>query len=196
MNIEKIQNICHRLAVRYKSPNDYDDLVSEGTLEILEAMDKNSEIQEEECWGLARRRMHDYINLSKKAVHIPPTGISRTVAREVAGERSVASGTSLRESTLKALTVALVNHTEDVYDIEVSTPDHAILYEKKEYEQYMLDRVLEALDFRDLMILKLRYWDDMTLEEAAEAMGKNKSTLDRWEQRMLKKLSTLLENDY
>ena len=63
------------------------------------------------------------------------------------------------------------------------------------YEDIDLQRALETLSDEERMIVELKYFEDMKLEEIAEIMNENLSTVKSRLYRSLRKLKLKLENE-
>ena len=80
MNTEEMMKMCRSLAYKYNSPNQFDDLVSEGMLECLEQVDQGN-THGANLRRMANRAMHDYINIKTLAVSVPLSEPARSLAR-------------------------------------------------------------------------------------------------------------------
>lgn len=87
---------------------------------------------------------------------------------------------------------AMSNESEDVHELEISTPSPAVKYEKEEYESYVMSVAVTTLNLKELNILKGRYFDNKTCDDIGVEMGVSGTTISRWESEMLEKLRNKL----
>lgn len=172
--------LCKSLARRYRNTQQFDDLVSEGVLACYEALTEGKTTPSD-FTGAARRAMNDYINVKTKAVSIPLSHTSYTVSYAMSKDKEVASMNGVSEGTLFSLVQAMSNLTENVTDDTAFTVDHAVLFEEKEYQAYVMSVAKETLSAEEMNIIQLRYFKDMTQDEVAEHMKSNQKTVSRQE---------------
>ena len=79
---EDLINMCRKLAHKYNRPNDFDDLVSEGSIVCLELRAEDPEVHPAKLYREANRAMHDYINLGLQPVSIPKHNVARRLSHE------------------------------------------------------------------------------------------------------------------
>jgi RNA polymerase sigma factor (sigma-70 family) len=77
-------------------------------------------------------------------------------------------------------------------DFGISDKDHVVEYERKEFGDHVRSVVNETLSPTELCIVRLRYYEDMTQDEAGEVLGTNKMWVSRHEKAALKKLERAL----
>jgi len=195
MTDKEITKLCETLARKYKSPQHYKDLVSEGVLACYECKaagrgHKKDQAHSERVQyvGAARRAMNDYINIKTKAMSIPDTWPARTVSHAMATGEDLDRLDGVKGGTLKSLMDAMSNESVHIEELEISTPSHAIKYEKDDYEAYVMCVAATTLDLKELYILKGRYFEDKSLEALSVELGVDKSTISRTEDVMLGKL--------
>jgi len=155
----EITKLCQTLARKYKNRQEYDDLVSEGVVACYECKAEGKG-HKKDYVGAARRAMNDYINVKTKSMSIPDTWPARTVSHAMSTGEDLNKLEGVKGGTLKSLMDAMSNETVDIEELEASTPDHAIKYEKDDYSQ----------------------------ETLADELGVDKSTISRREEAMLNKL--------
>jgi RNA polymerase sigma factor (sigma-70 family) len=177
-------DICRKLAHRYNRPAEYDDLVSEGTVKCLELRAENPDIHPAELHREANRAMHDYINLALQPVSIPRHNVARRLSHDIEDSETGNMSENGADWLRQVLSSSSVPHDE----ITSSVPDHALDYEKKDYERHVLKLIKEVLTPEELRIIRMRYWDDMTLRAVADAIGSDKSSIRFIEKRAIEKL--------
>ena len=133
--------------------------------------------------------MHDYLNIDTQPVAIPKHSRSRRLTRNIndddAGDMSK-EGYNWLKSVLGSSDVPYDE------DFGISDRDHVVEYERKEYGNHIRSVVIEALSPTELCIVRLRYYEDMTQDEAGEVLGTNKMWVSRHEKAALKKLERAL----
>lgn len=191
MNItdKEIVGMCERLAYRYNSESHREDLTMEGVLICYEILAKEPDAHPAKLYREAKRRMHDYLNLDTQPVAIPKHSRSRRLTRNIndndAGDMSKEGYDWLK---------AVLGSSDVPYDEDygISDIDHVVEYERKEYGNHVRSVVIEALSPTELCVVRLRYYEDMTQDEAGEVLGTNKMWVSRHEKAALKKLERAL----
>lgn len=191
MNItdKEIVGMCERLAYKYNSESHREDLTMEGVLICYEILAKEPDAHPAKLYREAKRRMHDYLNLDTQPVAIPKHSRSRRLTRNIndddAGDMSKEGYDWLK---------AVLGSSDVPYDEDfgISDRDHVVEYERKEYGNHIRSVVIEALSPTELCIVRLRYYEDMTQDEAGEVLGTNKMWVSRHEKAALKKLERAL----
>jgi len=191
MNDQEILKLCRTLARKYKRAGDYDDLVSEGLVACYECREEGKAYKKDYV-GAARRAMNDYINIKKKSMSIPNTWAARAVSHALATGEDLEELDGVKSGTLRSLMDAMSNESEDVHELEISTPSPAVKYEKEEYESYVMSVAVTTLNLKELNILKGRYFDNKTCDDIGVEMGVSGTTISRWESEMLEKLRNKL----
>lgn len=187
MTDNEILKLCQTLARKYKKPQEFEDLVSEGLVACYECKAEGKG-HKKDYVGAARRAMNDYMNIGSKAVSIPNTWAARTVSHALSTGEDLDKLDGVKSGTLRSLYDAMSNNYEDITEIEVSVPDHAEAYEKTDYEAHVMSVAVTTLDLRELNILRGRYFENKTQEELGDEMGVTGTTISRWEEDMLDKL--------
>ena len=187
MNIadKEIVSMCERLAYRYNSESHREDLTMEGILVCYEILANEPDAHPAKLYREAKRRMHDYLNIDTQPVTIAKHNIARRLTRDID------DGESGNMSEQSRDWLKLVLSSEDrPYDenFSLSDKDHVKEYERKEYEDHVRSVALEVLSPTELCIIRLRYYEDMTQDEAGVALGTNKMWVSRHEKAALKKL--------
>lgn len=187
MTEQEILSMCEKLAGKYKMPQHFDDLVSEGVLACYEVIAEDPNPHPAQLWRMANRRMYDYANFDTNPLSIPASDTARKVSRgtgEITGDYSE-SGIRHLERTLSAEVV-------EIDDFMAYAPDHADEYEKNDYEAHVMSVAVTTLDLRELNVLRGLFFEGKTREELGDEMGVTGTTISRWEGDMLKKLRSKL----
>ena len=189
MNSEQVVGMCEKLAYKYNSETHRDDLKMEGVLVCYEILANEPDAHPAKLYREAKRRMHDYLNLDTQPVAIPKHSRSRRLTRNIndddAGDMSKEGYDWLK---------AVLGSYDVPYDEDfgISDKDHVVEYERKEYGNHIKSVVIETLSPTELCIVRLRYYEDMTQDEAGEVLGTNKMWVSRHEKAALKKLERAL----
>ena len=181
----EIVGMCEKLANRFNSPSHRDDMVQEGVLKCYEILDEDGEVHPAHLYREAKRRMHDYLNIDVLPVTVPAHNINRRLTRDIdddeIGEMSEAGHKWLR---------VVLSSTSGQYNEEYggSGKDHVERYETRDFAKHVIKTAREKLTTEELEVVKLRYFGDMTQEDVANAMGKNKMWVSRYENSAMQKL--------
>lgn len=191
MTEQEMLKMCQTLARKYKKPQEYNDLVSEGLVACYECKAEGKG-HKKDYVGAARRAMNDYMNIGSKAVSIPNTWAARTVSHALATGEDLDKLEGVKDGTLRSLYDAMANDYDDITELEVAIPDHAVEYEKNDYEAHVMSVAVTTLDLRELNVLRGLFFEDKTREELGDEMGVTGTTISRWEGDMLEKLRSKL----
>ena len=181
----EILEMCERVANRFNSPSHRDDMVQEGVLKCYEILAEDGEVHPAHLYREAKRRMHDYLNIDVLPVTVPAHNITRRLTRDIdddeIGEMSEAGHKWLR---------VVLSSTSGQYNEEYggSGKDHVERYETRDFAKHVIKTAREKLTTEELEVVKLRYFGDMTQEDVANAMGKNKMWVSRYENSAMQKL--------
>lgn len=184
-------NLCKSLARRYRNTQQFDDLVSEGVLACYEAL-AEGKTAPADFTGAARKAMHDYINVKTKAVSIPTGWNAYAVSKAMLSGSEAEGVTGMSDETLLSFVQAMSNATESATDDTAFTVDHAVLFEEKEYYAHVLSVAKKTLTATEMTIIQMRYFQDMTQDEVADALETNKMWVSRHEKYALDRLKKQL----
>lgn len=191
MNSNEIVSLCKSLAGRYRNQNHYDDLVSVGVLRCYEL--KAEDCDDRDTYASSvRRAMNDYINIKVKTVNTPSTWASRRAYKAVSSGSDVGSLIGVAKGTFVSLMAAMADVTEGLGEDTAFTKDHATAFEDQEYHSHVLYVAEKTLGTTEMLIIKMRYLDDMTQDMVAEIMGTNQRWVSRHETSALSKLRQAL----
>ena len=175
MSEEKLQDedilaLCKSLANRYRKPEAYDDLVSEGILACYESLAVGKD-KKEHLVGAARRAMNDFINIKSKAMSIPKSWTSRAVSRALATDEDMENLEGVNEETLYLLIAAMRNDGSSVDESMSTTEGAEVDFEEREHHLYLLNKVREALDEDDWEFLLMVSDEDTTHLQVADILN-------------------------
>ena len=181
----EIVGMCEKLANRFNSPSHRDDMVQEGVLKCYEILADDDKVHPAHLHREAKRRMHDYLNLDVLPVTVPAHNITRRLTRDIDDDEIG----EMSEAGHKWLKVVL-SSTSGQYNEEYggSGKDHVERYETRDFAKHVIKTAREKLTTEELEVVKLRYFGDMTQEDVANAMGKNKMWVSRYENSAMQKL--------
>ena len=181
---EDLINMCRKLAHKYNRPNDFDDIVSEGAIVCLELRAEDPEVHPAKLYREANRAMHDYINLSLQPVSIPKHNVARRLSHDINDEETG----DMSEDGANWLRSILSSEAVSYEEFSSSIPDHAEEYEKADYENYVLTVAEQHLSLEEWRILRLRFWEDMSQQEVADAISSTQRQVSRIESKALETL--------
>lgn len=181
---EDLINMCRKLAHKYNRPNDFDDIVSEGAIVCLELRAEDPEVHPAKLYREANRAMHDYINLSLQPVSIPKHNVARRLSHDINDEDIG----NMSEGGANWLRNILSSEAVSYEEFSSSIPDHAEEYERADYENYVLTVAEQHLSLEEWRILRLRFWEDMSQQEVADAISSTQRQVSRVESKALETL--------
>lgn len=188
MTLNEITSIAKVLARKYNNHQEFDDLVQEGTLVALEVLANGGDSTQ--AIGAMRKQMFNYINLSMKPVHIPPSGsVSRLLSALKSQDGATPSGT-----TEVALYEALVASPEGIepHTLREDKSSEDIVVEKDTVE-YIRNNLWVYLTPREAVTLDMIYFEEYTTGEVAKKMGVTHQAVSGWEANGIKKLRGSIE---
>lgn len=189
MTVDELQKMCDKLSYKYKTVSMREDLSQEGLLACLEILNKEPDAHPAKLYRAADKAMWDYLNFDSVAVAVPKDKAARAILRG----SEVDSNQSYSESGVETLKSAITAKKVEYDDIYMMVEDHAIAYEEKEFARFVSSKVSEVLDGVDLKIIRMRYNQDMTLEEVGSALGLSKQAVSKRETDALEKLKRRLK---
>lgn len=180
MSHEEILRVCRSLARKYNDPQEYDDLVSEGVMCMLDLV-KQGEKRKGVLYKSAAVVMNEYYNIKRNSVYVPVQGKAKGMTAESAADTW----------TALALQNALYGESIQFEDYMTEAPSTEGLFEQKEFLEHMLNVAVKVLSETELKIIHMRYWQDMPQDEVGDALGQNKMWVSRKE---AKALETICNN--
>lgn len=177
MNENDIIKMCQRLAKKYKDPQEYDDLVSEGVLKALELVAKGK-TDKNLLYSHVQGAMNEYYNIRKNLLYVPVHSWSKSMSQE----------DDIKSWTYLAMHNALYSETVELDESCSATPSVEIEYEQKEWIRYIKKKMIEVLDEEELKIIDMRYFSNMTQDDVANRLGKHQKWVSRKEIKALKKI--------
>ena len=187
MNTEEMMKMCRSLAYKYNSPNQFDDLVSEGMLECLEQVDQGN-THGANLRRMANRAMHDYMNLKNLPVTVPVTTATRSLARDAED-----NSTMSREGVTK-LHQAINSTSTPLESVEIvdEDSDPAVVYEKKQDLLSVIRAARNVLSEDEWELLSGRYLREKTISDLATIWSTNDTDIRRRVERCIIKVTDSL----
>lgn len=181
--------LCKKIAAKYKSQTNYDDLVSEGILKCIE-LKETGETNHKRYSQVANRAMHDYLNIKLRQVNIPISSLTRKLSKGGVFKESH------REGTVSSLMMIFSdNLTNDFATLEDDTDT------EKEYEhEDMIQKVHSLLDDgpldnEDAYVIKEHYLKGRKISDLCQELNLSDSTVRRRIQSGLDALKVTLCNN-
>lgn len=178
---------CQKLAHRYKSTQEYDDLVSEGYIAGVEAQSEG--LPEEAVRGKVRTAMSRYMTGLSTPVDVPDSGEAHRVRAAIRREEDLSRYSS-------ALIAALCASEEPVQPntlrSDTTTEDDYIKYQLEENLKYILYFWLAHAE--SYLIHKL-FFEEVTQSELADELGVTQQYVNLRKNEILKKLKKYLKGN-
>lgn len=176
---------CQKLAHRYKSTQEYDDLVSEGYIAGMEALEEG--LSEDAVRGKVRRAMSKYITGIKTPVDIPFSGEAHSIMAAIRREEDLS-----RYS--QALVAALCASEEPVQPntlkSDTTTEDDYIKYQIEENLKYVL---YFWLTHAESYLIHRLFFEDASESALADELGVTQQYVNQRKNEILKKLRKYLK---
>jgi RNA polymerase sigma factor (sigma-70 family) len=186
---QEVVTMCEKLSYKFNSPEHRDDLTQEGILLCYELLAEDPETHPAKLHREAKRRMHDYLNVGLHPVSIPAHSRTKRLTRDIEDEDK-GDMSDLGYAWLKSvLSAENLSYDEDFGE---SPYDHTQNYEDREYHAHVLSVAVTTLNQDEWQVIRMRYYDDMTLHSVAEVMGASHMWVSRTEKSALEKLNSWL----
>lgn len=175
---------CQKLAHRYKSTQEYDDLVNEGYLAGMEAQSEG--LPEDAVRGKVRRAMSRYLTSLRTPVDVPYSGETHNIMAAIRREEDLS-----RYS--QALVVALCASEEPVQPntlrSETTTEDDYIRYQIEENLKYIL---YFWLTHAESYLIHRLFFEEVTESVLADELGVTQQYVNLRKSEVLGKLRAYL----
>lgn len=179
-----LYNHCQKLAHRYKSTQEYDDLVTEGYIAGIEAQSEG--LTEEAVRGKVRRAMSRYLTSLRTPVDVPYSGETHNAMAAIRREEDLSNYS-------QALVVALCASEEPVQPntlkSDTTTEDDYIRYQIEENLKYILYFWLTHAE--SYLIHKL-FFEEVSQSTLADELGVTQQYVNLRKNEVLKKLRKYL----
>lgn len=189
LNEDQIIVMCEKLANKFNSPDHREDMVQEGVLKCYELLAVDPETHPAKLYREAKRRMHDYLNVDTHPVTIPAHSRTKRLARNIEDEDR---GEMSEVGYLWLKSVLSSDNLPYDEDFGESNSDHTQTYEDREYHAHVISVAVTTLTQEEWQVIKMRYYEEMTLSEVGDLMGHSHMWVSRVEKRALNKLKVWL----
>lgn len=189
---KELINICEKLAYRFNNPEHREDMVQEGLLVCYELLAEDPNTHPAKLHREAKRRMHDYLNVGTLPVQIPAHNVTKRLTRDIEDDFS---GDMTEEGHAWLRAVLSAENLPYDEDFGESDYDHAQAYEDMEFNTHVLSVAVTTLNQDEWQVIRMRYYDEMTLHEVGDVMGASHMWVHRTEKQALSKLKGWLCNN-
>lgn len=182
-----LTTICNTLATKYKNYQEKEDLISEGYLAGLEAIEIG-----EDPYHAARRAMNDYYNIKRKPVSIPRSGAARSIISQMARDNLP----NTLEGTDRLLYLALKGDLDEVEATTMRTEEDPTetnyilgdLYKKA------LDNILTSDMFtvNESFVLYELFYNERSIVDISQDLNVSDKTCATYRDSALEKLKEVL----
>lgn len=191
MDAKEISSMCKRLARRYKNPNHYEDLVSEGVLMCYEVLAQEPEAPVFKLYRKANSAMHDYLNLGTLPVTVPKSDVSRRLARNTDVDLTDID-TNWTEDGIEFLRMTLKSEVVEPDKSNVVQPSSEEIYESIDFLKVLYKTLSKELSGDEQLLFFMRFEEDMTLDECADFFGIGKSTVHKRQEKLVSKVKDIV----
>lgn len=166
---EALYKFCKKMAHRYKSTQEYEDLVSEGYIAALESLAEGG--TEEQATSAARGAMRDYMTSLNTPVDIPHSGETRRIVGAIRRGDDLAKYSSV-------LVNALVNTQEQVQPNTLrSDTTLEEEYIKQELENNLKYILYFWLTHAESYLIHKLFFEEVSPQELADELGVSRQYL-------------------
>lgn len=177
MTNDDIMKMCRSLARKYNDPQETDDLISEGMLTAYELIQTGT-TDRNLIYSHVQRQMHDYYNLRRGPVYVPPGVNSHSMTKDTEPEGW----------TQSAMYNAMYGEVVEIDENSLQVESSEDIYARKEWLSYVATKAITSVTEDEWKIIKMRYWEDKTLDEVGEVLGISKMSVSRRERAALDKI--------
>lgn len=166
MNTTEIVSMSKKCARRYKSPNEFEDLVSEGVLAALEKMQSNPNCSKASLWQTINWAQWKYLNVSLQDVKIPENLVR--IAKNL-GTPGVE--TNYTKESIEWVRLLLSKGNSDYTQEDLASQgDGHLDKERKESLDYMWSTASECLTGEEFSLLHSYYCLGSKQKDLAEGL--------------------------
>lgn len=185
MKIDDITRMCRSIAYKYRNYNEYEDLVSEGVLAVLEYLEKDPMALTQRLYRVANGRMHDYLNIDSLPVTVPASDVARTIARDNDAEIDLSYSPETVEYLRSIFKADRVEGNYENGNVDISAEEAYLEKERlMEFNQMLRDLLTPDQN----LLLYMRYVEGMSQEECAGFFGLDRTGVAKREARVISKL--------
>lgn len=177
MTNDDVMKMCRSLARKYNDPQETDDLISEGMITAYDLIAKGT-TDKNLIYSHVQREMHDYYNLRRGPVHLPNSSEVHSMTKE----------TDPEGWTQSAMYNAMYGEVVEIDENSLQVESSEDIYARKEWLSYVATKAITSVTEEEWKIIKMRYWEDKTLDEVGEVLGISKMSVSRRERAALDKI--------
>lgn len=191
MDAKEIMKMCKGIARRYKNPNQYEDLVSEGILACYETLNKEPDAPLIRLYRKANTAMHDYLNISCLAVSIPKSDVSRRLARDTDLDLG-GIDTNYSADGIELLRMALKSEIVEADKSTVTQPSSEEIYESIDFLRVLYKTLSKELSGDEQLLFSMRFEEDMSLSECGQFFGMSKEAVHKRQVKLVQKVRDIV----
>ena len=166
MNTTEIVSMSKKCAKRYKAPNEFEDLVSEGVLAALEKIQSNPNFSKASLWQTINWAQWKYLNVSLQDVKIPENLVR--IAKNL-GTPGVE--TNYTKESIEWVRLLLSKGNSDYTQEDLASQgDGHLDQERKESLDYMWSTASECLTGAEFSLLHSYYCLGSKQKDLAEGL--------------------------
>lgn len=193
MTTDEILQMCQKLARKYKNPQEYNDLVQEGVLACLEALEKDPEAYPARLYWDATTRIHYYANFNGLPVKIPKSGMAVKLSRNRdKSDEELAENETWTDEGIRLLRAAVDSGSVALDKLEDHESSSEDLMLKAEFSQELNKRLSEKLTTDEQVMVFMLFEEGMTKEECGNFFGITRQAFTKREEKLLKKIRTIV----
>jgi RNA polymerase sigma factor (sigma-70 family) len=194
MTTDEILHMCQRLARKYKNRQEYNDLVQEGFLACLEALEKNPEAYPARLYWDATTRIHYYANFNNLPVRVPKSGMSVKMSRNrgMSDEELKEGSEGWTDEGIRLLRVALDSESVELDKLDEHELSSESLIIKAEFSHELNKRLSENLTENEQIMVFMLFEEGMTKEECGDFFGISRQAFTKREEKLLDKIRAIV----
>lgn len=179
-----LYEFCQKVAHRYKSTQEYGDLVSEGYLAALECLSEGG--TEDQATGVARKAMHYYMANVGSPVRVPEQSQTDMLVADIRRGEDLSKYSQLLVAAIRGESVDVTPNTLK------SDSDPEADYMQKELEENLRSVLYFWLDKKECCILHRLFFEEVPPQELADELGITRQGLHYLRDNALYKLKKYL----
>lgn len=193
MTTDEILHMCQKLARRYNNYQEYDDLVQEGVLACLEALDKNPKTYPARLYWSAITSMHYYANFNGLPLKVPKSELSVKMSRNPnMSDEELMENTDWSADSIKLLRSALNPEMLELDKLDEHENSSEDLIMKAEFSQELNKRLSEKLTTDEQIMVFMLFQEEMTQTECGNFFGISQQAFSKRENKLLEKIKGIV----
>lgn len=193
MTTDEMLHMCQKLARRYNNYQEYDDLVQEGVLACLEALDKDPKTYPARLYWSAITAMHYYANFNGLPLKVPKSELSVKMSRNPdMSDEELMENNDWTEESIKLLRSALNPEMLELDKLDEHENSSEDLIMKAEFSQELNRRLSENLTTDEQIMVFMLFQEEMTQVECGNFFGISQQAFSKREKKLLEKISSIV----